>query len=168
MNAMELTLFMLLLGLAIWLTRVAFRSTPVTDRGAVVKQVDRSLYSKLPEVGKAGTAKIRDRQLIKERGLNGLKLSKLSAEQADILLNCSDYVDAVWARIPEKNGTVLSAEDREDALGVILEDDTYIERVMTWHQMKKAGAKFSIPKDACQAAVAHLLTERAQRVSQHS
>ena len=164
MGAIELTLFMLCVGGTVCFTVVAWKSIQGVDQSKKPRKLDTSLASKLPNVGKAGTAKFKHRRLIKKQGINSLKLSKLSAEQAAILLNCSYYVDAVWQQIPAENGSTLSAKDREDALCIILDHDTYLERVMTWRQARDANADFQVPADACQVAVAHLLADRARHM----
>ena len=159
MSALQLVSTLLCLGAALWLASLAFRPAPGSSRGRK-PTLDSSLRGKLPAVGKAGSVTRAQKRQLKKQAINGFKLGRLSSEQAQILIDCADYIDAVWNGEPTRTPSEISRQDREAALGLILGRADYLRRVLTWQQARKGTGGLPLPKDACRSAVAYLMTQR--------
>ena len=166
MSSLELIGTLLCFGAALVAIWFAQRALLATETNASPRD-DHSLRDLLPKVGETGTATSEEVQLINEIGVDEPEVRRLSSEQASILLSCADYIDTVWEKDPSRNGSILSKEDREAAINLILERNGYLERVVTWQQARKGEGSYPVPNDACQAAVAYLLMERTQHRVHH-
>jgi len=155
---MELILALLLIAAAFVASRIAILSIRSKYKDSKPK-TDSVLQSKLPVIGEAGSASHQQRTLIKKHGIQDLQFEKLSSEQASILLDCADYIEAIRAQESRKLGADLPSQGQNKALRLILDHNSYRERVSTWHQAHKAEREFDVPEDACQVAVVNSLTQ---------
>ena len=155
---MEILLGSILVAAAFLLAWSAARwaGTNKSDKG---RYVPASIQERLPRIGEPGTARPDQRRLLVNYRLRNIDYRMLSAEQAEVLLDCITYVTSVWEVDLHRQAADLPDRSIEESLGLILDHSSYRERVVRWDLGREdAGSDVFIPDEACHAVVkGHLL-----------
>ena len=117
-----------------------------------------SIQGLLPALGQPGSASRDQQKHLKQHGISDLEFRELSREQAEFLLDCIMYVTSVWELDLDRESDKLSARSLENTLRVILEHDSYRERVVAWNRSLGDDLELFIPDDACHNAVRYHLS----------
>jgi hypothetical protein len=156
----DLLFGMVLLFLAIWL---AYRGLRSLGRRTRNRKQDSSptLQEKLPAIGTAGTVDRNQRRVLRRLAVPEIDIKSLSREQGEILLDSVAYVQSVWESELDRRMTDLSPDLLTQALRIILDHESYRERVVSWHQGLDVEDDIIVPDDACHVAVRHHLAQMA-------
>jgi hypothetical protein len=156
----ELLLGAALLILAAW---VAYRAVRTIGRGTGRRKPNTpvTVQARLPVAGEPGSIGKDQLRVLKKLAVPGVDYKALSKEQAEILLDCVAYVQSVWETDLQRRFSELPARSLEESLTIILDHDSYRERVVTWHQGIEDENDLFVPDDACHAAVKFHLAQTA-------
>jgi len=152
----ELLLGAALLILAAW---VAYRAVRTIGRRNPDTPV--TVQTRLPVAGEPGSIDKDQLRVLKKLAVPGVDYKALSKEQAEILLDCVAYVQSVWETDLQRRFSELPARSLEESLTIILDHESYRERVVTWHQGLEDENDLFVPDDACHAAVKFHLAQTA-------
>jgi len=156
----ELLLGAALLILAVWIAYRAVRAI-VRRTGRRKPDIPVTVQARLPVAGEPGSIGRDQRRVLKKLAVPGVDYKALSKEQAEILLDCVAYVQSVWETDLQRRFCELSARSLEESLEIILDHDSYRERVVIWHQGLEDENDLFVPDDACHAAVKFYLAQSA-------
>ena len=149
-----------LLFLAVWLAYRGLRSLRRAGQNRR-RELPATVQDKLPALGEPGTIARDQRRALKRLAIPQVDVTTLSREQAEILLDCVAYIQSVWESDLDRQMSDLSPALLDEALRIILDHESYRERVITWHQGLDDDLDVFVPDDACHMAVRFHLEQTA-------
>ena len=152
---MEPIFAVILLLLAVFAIFLAWRRLR-ESRGLEASPTE-DLNATLPKIGAEGSVSRKQLKRLKAIELDKFDLSRLSEEQASVLLNADTYISHVWEKEKGSGTQKIDPRLRDLALDAILAHASYIERVNISEEMHYETREEEIPEDACYWHVVSIL-----------
>ena len=154
---MQLIIALVLLVCALIVTFAAVRRLELLE----AKSGDTlpAAHALLPKVGEPGTVTTEHLTLLQKAGLDQFDLSRLSGQQAPILLDAVKYLEDVWEQEFEKDRTELPRAARDKALEWVLRHESFIERAVVFEEAHDLSNDEELPKDTCYWHVASIFRD---------